>query len=48
MIGRGVRFNVNIDDLRQFNPNLSNFVLKKPVEAVKMFEDLLNATVRGM
>jgi DNA replicative helicase MCM subunit Mcm2 (Cdc46/Mcm family) len=46
--GRGVRFNINIDELRQFNPRLANMVLKNPIQAVKMFEDQLNATIRGM
>jgi hypothetical protein len=37
--GRGARFNVNLDELRQFNPRLANFVVKHPIDAIKMFED---------
>ena len=48
MIGRATRFNVNIDELRQFNPKLSDFVVKHPIEAIKMFEDTLNSAVKGM
>jgi DNA replication licensing factor MCM3 len=48
MIGRGQRLNVNIDEIRQFNPKLSQYIAKKPIEAIKMFEDELNLTVRGM
>ena len=48
MIGRGQRFSVNIDEVRQFNPRLSQYIIKKPIEAIKIFEDGLNQTVRGM
>ena len=48
MIGKQNRFDVNIDELRQFNPKLANYVLKQPIEAIKMFEDSLNSTVRGL
>lgn len=48
MIGRGTRYTVNIDDLRQFNPKLSTFVLRHPIDGIKMFEDQLNTTIRGM
>ena len=48
LIGRGQRFNVNIDEVRQFNPRLSQYIAKMPIEAIKMFEDQLNQTVRGM
>ena len=43
VIGNKSRFNVNMDELRAFNPKLSSFVLKHPIEAIKMFEDHLNA-----
>jgi len=42
LVGRGSRYNVNIDELREFNPKLANYVLKNPIEAIKMFEDALN------
>ena len=37
MIGRNNRLTVNMDELRQFNPRLANFVLKDPLAAIKMF-----------
>ena len=46
--GKGARFNVNIDELRQFNPRLANFVVKSPIDAIKMFENQLNGTIKGM
>jgi DNA replicative helicase MCM subunit Mcm2 (Cdc46/Mcm family) len=48
LIGRGTRFNLNIDEIRQFNPKLSNFISKKPIEAIKIFEDQLNVTLKGL
>lgn len=45
---KGKRLNVNIDNLRQFNPRLATFVIKHPIDAIKMFEDQLNTTIRGM
>ena len=42
------RFNVNIDELRQFNPKLASYILRHPLEAIKMFEDQLNASVKGL
>jgi DNA replicative helicase MCM subunit Mcm2 (Cdc46/Mcm family) len=48
LIGRGTRFNLNIDEIRQFNPKLSQFISKKPIEAIKIFEDQLNVTLKGL
>ena len=31
------RFNVNVDELRQFNPRIATFVIKNPLAALKMF-----------
>lgn len=39
MVGKATRFNVNIDELRGFNAKLASYVLKHPIEAIKMFED---------
>ena len=47
LMGRGQRFNVNIDEVREFNRELSAYIAKNPIEAIKMFEDQLNQTVRG-
>jgi len=34
--------------LRQFNPRLAQFVLRDPLFAIKMFQDQLNQTIKGM
>jgi DNA replicative helicase MCM subunit Mcm2 (Cdc46/Mcm family) len=47
VMGRGKRFTVNSDDLRSFDPKLANFVVRKPLEAIAIFEDLLNNMIRG-
>jgi hypothetical protein len=39
LIGRGNRLNVNIDEVRHFNDKLSQYIVKNPIEAIKMFED---------
>lgn len=48
LLGRGNRLNVNMDELRQYNPRLANYVLREPLAAIKMFQDQLNQTVKGM
>jgi DNA replication licensing factor MCM3 len=45
MLGRSNRLNVSMDELRQINPRLAEFVLRKPLEGIKLFEDQLNQTV---
>lgn len=42
------RFNVNIDELRKFNPRLAQFVIKDPLAALKMFQDTLGENIKGM
>jgi hypothetical protein len=37
-----------MDELRQFNPRLAAFVIRDPLTAIKMFQDQLNQTVKGM
>lgn len=37
-----------MDELRQFNPRLANFVLRDPLTGIKMFQDQLNQTIKGM
>ena len=37
ILGRQNRLNVNMDELRQFNPRLAAFVLRDPLSGVKMF-----------
>jgi hypothetical protein len=39
MAGRGQRFSVNIDEVREFNRGLSAFIARRPLEAIKIFED---------
>lgn len=34
--------------MRQFNGRLSQYIAKNPIESIKIFEDQLNQTVRGM
>ena len=48
LIGRGNRLTVNMDELRAFNPRLAQFVLKDPLSALKIFQDQLNQTIKGM
>ena len=48
IIGRQNRFNINMDELRQYNPQLASFVIKDPIAALKMFQDQLNQTIKGM
>ncbi len=42
------RFNVNVDELRQFNPRLASYVVHHPLESIKMFEDHLNSVANGL
>ena len=48
MIGKRQRFSVSVDKVRQFAPKLSHYITKNPIEAIKMFEDSLNLTIKGM
>lgn len=36
---KNVRFNINMDELREFNPRLANYVTQDPLSAIKMFQD---------
>lgn len=42
------RLNVNIDKLRGFNGDLANFVLQRPLDALNMFEQQLDAAVKDL
>ncbi len=42
------RFNVNIDELRHFNPRMAGFVIRDPLAALKMFQDTLNENIKGL
>ena len=48
MVGRGNRLDIDIDEVRKFNPRLSNYIKQNPIEAIKIFEDMLNQTVKSM
>jgi DNA replicative helicase MCM subunit Mcm2 (Cdc46/Mcm family) len=48
IIGRGSRLNINIDEIREFNPALAKYILKSPIEAIKIFEDQLNSKIRNL
>jgi DNA replicative helicase MCM subunit Mcm2 (Cdc46/Mcm family) len=42
---QNTRFDVNLDDLRQFSPDLAKYVAKNPIEAINMFESQLDRIV---
>jgi len=44
----GTRLNVNLDELRQFNTQLANYVTKHPVDAVSMFENQLDQKIKDI
>lgn len=48
MIGRQQRLNINIDDVRQYNPSLAAMVLQDPVEMIKLFQEQLNQSIHAM
>ena len=48
LLGKGQRFSISIDDVRKFDPKLSAYIAKNPIDAIKMFEDTLNQIVRGL
>ena len=48
LLGRGRRLNVSIDEVRQFRPKLSAYIIRKPIEAINMFEEILNEEVRKL
>lgn len=49
MIGKqGSRLEVNLDDLRQFSPELAKYVTKNPIEAINMFEGQLDRSVQDL
>jgi len=37
-----------MDELRSFNPRLAQYVLRDPLASIKMFQDQLNQTAKGM
>jgi len=42
IVGRGSRLHVDIDEVRQFNPSLSAYIVRNPIEAISIFERILN------
>ena len=42
------RLSVSIDDLRGFDPNMANYVMRNPIDAVSMFEGELDRTIKEM
>jgi len=42
IVGRGARLHVDIDEVRQFNPRLSQYIVRSPIEAIAIFERILN------
>ena len=45
-MGRGNRLNINIDEVRTFNPRLANYIVKNPIQAIRHFEGTLNDSVK--
>ena len=45
LTNRAKRLSVSIDEVRQFKPDLAGFIVRSPIEAIKMFEELLNAEI---
>jgi hypothetical protein len=45
LTNRAKRLSVSIDEVRQFKPDLAGFIVRSPIEAIQMFEDLLNAEI---
>mmetsp|Transcript_47771 Transcript_47771/g.35022 ORF Transcript_47771/g.35022 Transcript_47771/m.35022 type:complete len:81 (-) Transcript_47771:978-1220(-) len=43
---RETRLNVSIDELHRYDSRLSEFVKRSPLEAIRMFEELLNLSAR--
>mgnify|MGYP001613044590 CR=1 len=37
-----------MDEVRKFNPKLASYIIKHPLEAIKMFEDQLNSQLKSM
>lgn len=49
MIGKSQnRLGVSLDEIRHFNPELANYCMKNPIEAISMFENQLDNTVKDM
>lgn len=46
--GRGIRLNLDIDEIRSFDPRLAKYIIKRPIEALRMFEDELNQSIRAL
>ncbi len=45
---KGLRLNINVDEVRSFDCELSKFIVKKPIEAIKIFEDNLNQIIKNL
>jgi DNA replicative helicase MCM subunit Mcm2 (Cdc46/Mcm family) len=45
---KGLRLNINVDEVRSFDSELSKFIVKKPIEAIKIFEDNLNSIIKNL
>lgn len=42
------RLDINLDDLRNFSPDLAKYVTKNPIEAINMFEQQLDRSVQDL
>jgi DNA replicative helicase MCM subunit Mcm2 (Cdc46/Mcm family) len=44
----GKRLDINIDEVRQFDPKLAAFIIRSPIEAISIFEELTNNIIEGL
>jgi len=42
------RFNINLDDVRKDFPELAKYIISKPINAIKSFEDRANQMIKDM
>lgn len=42
IIGKSHRLNISIDDVRKFDSSLATFIINSPIEALKVFQEMLN------
>lgn len=45
---QGNRMDINIDDVRKHSPDLAQYIVKNPIEAVAMFENQIDRSVQDL
>ena len=49
MLDKGAnRYDINMDEIRQSNPDLAKYITKNPIESINMFEQQLDRIVQDM